>query len=53
MMILALIPKSIYDLNNANNNSMFSWQRTDETHIILHKDNIADLSNIQIYGAKF
>ena len=53
MMMLALTPKSIFDLSNENIKSICSEQIIDDTHINLHKANIADLSKRHIVGAKF
>lgn len=44
MIMLLLTAKSIYDFNRPKINGRFSAQISDETHIILHKARILDLS---------
>jgi len=44
IIILLLTAKSIYDFKRPNINGRFSAQISDETHIILHKARMLDLS---------
>jgi hypothetical protein len=44
MIILLFTAKSIYDFNSPNINWRFSAQISEETHIILHKARMLDLS---------
>ena len=53
MMMFAFTPKSILDLSKLKSKSMCYEHRRDETHIILQRAKIADLSRMQTVGGDY